>query len=130
MIDLTCIIDDDPIVLAVGKKLIFNHSYFSEVTTAQNGDVALNYIQGLIEHNDRLPGLILLDLNMPVMDGWEFLDKVQSIDKLQGVPIYIFTSSINPADIERSKLYSSVKGYISKPLTLTVLDNLAMQLAS
>lgn len=129
MIDITYIIDDDPIVLAMGQKLIKTHQAFSDVITAQNGEQAISLIREIQEKQQKQPKLILLDLNMPVMDGWEFLDCLKEYRDIVDIDIYIFTSSINPADIERSKTYANVKGYISKPLTMEVLDNLAQKIA-
>jgi CheY-like chemotaxis protein len=116
------IIDDDPIVLAIGKKLIDRHQDYDRVSTATNGEDALEKLKAI---GDRIfPSFILLDLNMPIMDGWEFLENVQNIDDLKNIPIYIFTSSINPVDQERSLTYKNVRGYISKPLTMRVLDEI------
>jgi CheY-like chemotaxis protein len=116
------IIDDDPIVLAIGKKLIDRHQDYDQVSTATNGEEALEKLKAI---GDRIfPSFILLDLNMPIMDGWEFLENVQNIDDLKNIPIYIFTSSINPVDQERSLTYKNVRGYISKPLTMRVLDEI------
>jgi CheY-like chemotaxis protein len=118
------IIDDDPIVLAIGKKLIDRHQDYDQVSTATNGEEALQVLKGIVNQN--LPSFILLDLNMPIMDGWEFLDNVQNIDHLKDIPIFIFTSSINPVDKQRSLNYANVRGYISKPLTMSVLDNIGL----
>jgi YesN/AraC family two-component response regulator len=61
------IIDDDPIVLAIGKKLIDRHQDYDQVSTATNGEEALQVLKGIVNQN--LPSFILLDLNMPIMDG-------------------------------------------------------------
>jgi CheY-like chemotaxis protein len=111
-------------VLAIGKKLIDRHQDYDQVSTATNGEEALQSLKGIIDQN--LPSFILLDLNMPIMDGWEFLDNVQNIEDLKNIPIFIFTSSINPVDKERSLSYANVRGYISKPLTMSVLDNIGL----
>ncbi len=61
--------------------------------------------------------MILLDLNMPQMDGWEFLDAFGTLPLAQEeVRVFILTSSIQPTDIEKSTQYKEVKGYFSKPL--------------
>lgn len=120
------IIDDDPIVLAIGKKLIDRHQDYDQVSTAINGEEALQELSTIDYHS--LPNLILLDLNMPIMDGWEFLENVQKVDELKNIPIFIFTSSINPVDKDRSLAFPNVKGYISKPLTMSVLDEINIDL--
>ena len=69
-----------------------------------------------------LPDAILLDLNMPVMDGWQFLDEFISLPITKEIHIFIMTSSIDPADIEMAGKYKVVKEYIMKPITTQKLD--------
>jgi len=69
-----------------------------------------------------LPDYIFLDLNMPEMNGWEFLDQYEKLDL--GVPIFVLSSSINSGDKERAIGYSAVEGYITKPLNTEILTNL------
>jgi len=71
-----------------------------------------------------IPEIIFLDINMPVMDGWEFLDKFTQIEnKLdKTITLYVVSSSINPVDIERAKNTNAVKDYLVKPVTLEDLE--------
>ena len=71
-----------------------------------------------------LPDAILLDLNMPVMDGWQFLDEFIHLPIKKEISIFIMTSSIDPADIEMAKKYDVIKDYIMKPITANKLDML------
>lgn len=64
----------------------------------------------------RVPDLILLDLNMPFMDGWDFLEAFKGLNMSTDVPIFLLTSSIRPDDQERARRYQTVRGYFTKPL--------------
>lgn len=70
---------------------------------------------------------MLLDLNMTIMDGWQFLDEFTKINTDKKIIIYIITSSIDPTDVERSKEYNNVNNYLVKPITLEILKELMFQ---
>ena len=79
MFDLILCVDDDPITLMLSKMVISRSLFAKEIVTAQNGEEALNYFDELRLNNlgteiNSYPRLIFLDLNMPIMGGWEFLD--------------------------------------------------------
>lgn len=127
MVEQSYIIDDDQIVLMLAGLLIDKHESFHLADTFRNGKEGLDNIKQLVANNQSLPDLILLDLNMPIMDGWEFLEELQLIPQAQDISIYIFTSSIDPHDRIRTKEFPNVKGYVSKPLTKEKLDDIASQ---
>jgi CheY-like chemotaxis protein len=129
-IDLIYIVEDDPIAVILAKRRIELHPQFGNCQVFANGEEAINYLQRVIAEADKLPNLILLDLNMPVMDGWQFLEKyVHQYPEIMA-PVYILTSSIHPQDIARAKSYPLVKGFISKPLTQEVMDNIFAELTN
>ena len=66
--------------------------------------------------------MILLDLNMPILDGWQFLDEFIHLPLKKEISIFIVTSSIDPSDIEMAKNYKMVKSYIMKPITAQKLE--------
>ena len=123
-----CIIDDDPIFVFGSKILLRNNSFASDYLVCQNGKEALDVITPLIESEEKLPEVIFLDLNMPIMDGWEFLDEFGKISREREIRIYILSSSVDSRDIERAKKYDMVNGFIAKPLTDVKIKELAQEI--
>lgn len=120
-------IDDDPIALLLSKLVISKSHFASEIITAINGQEAMNYLNkpDVIARAEE-PLIILLDLNMPVMDGWEFLE--QFSDKLLNIytktKIILLSSSIDPNDISKSQDFPIVLDFMPKPLTKEMLDDI------
>jgi CheY-like chemotaxis protein len=127
-IDIACIIDDDPIYVFGAKRTMELTKFCKSYLIFQNGEDALDKLSALILHDElnKLPDVILLDLNMPIMDGWEFLEEFTRIPCKKAVTIYIVSSSIDPADVERAKKYSSVSNYLIKPITMDSLKTLIL----
>ena len=128
-------VDDDPITLMLCKKVISKAEFSNEIDTALNGEKALHYLESIIEDKEKdentiFPELIFLDLNMPVMNGWEFLD-VFSTDKYSKVfldtKVIVLSSTIDPKDIEKSKSYPMVIDFLSKPITLEILKSIELK---
>ncbi len=113
------LVDDDPITNMINTKLITRDFNFT-VRAYTNAQESLNYLKAVSESTtEAIPDFIFLDINMPVMDGWEFLKEFQKFpfNVLEACKIFMLTSSIDLDDIEKAKGYSSVKDFISKPLT-------------
>ncbi|MFL9831007.1 response regulator [Flavobacterium sp. ST-87] len=131
MLDLILCVDDDPITLMLCKKVIAKASFSNTIITAKNGEEALEYFNSVLKKEEtKLPDLIFLDLNMPVMDGWEFLDSF-STDKYSEVnttKVIILSSTIDPEDLEKSKKYPMVIDFLSKPITTDMLTYLSSKL--
>ena len=125
-IGLACIIDDDNIYVNLIKRIIKAKHLCQNLLVFQNGKEALNYFEALLNNLDKqnIPEIIFLDLNMPVMDGWEFLDNFIKIKNRLGktITLYVVSSSINPIDRERAKSITSVKDYLVKPVTIEELE--------
>ena len=114
------LIDDDPIVNFIHSKVIQSQFPKSEVLVFNNGLTALEYIKG----HRQLSYLIFLDLNMPVMNGWDFLNAVAAEESELALQIHVLTSSIDPQDKIRAQQNKLVCSYRSKPLKAEDLNNL------
>lgn len=119
------LIDDDEIFVFVLRKLLQKCGRFEEVINISNGQDAIEKLQKQFAENKKLPDLIFLDLNMPVLDGWQFLDEAEKLPFRHLLEIHIISSSIDVREIEKSKEYSTVKSFVSKPVSLEWLNNLA-----
>ena len=114
---LIYLVEDDPITALVTEAFIKrSKSCQCKVAHYADGQQAFDQLSRALRDEARIPDLILLDLNMPFMDGWDFLDACAGLSAGPAVPVVILTSSIRPHDIERARRYENVKGYFSKPL--------------
>lgn len=118
-------VDDDPITLILFKKVVEKASFAKEIINAMNGEEAITFINS-ITSEDKKPQLIFLDLNMPIMGGWEFLDLFNDSNyyHLNNTKVIILTSTIDPEDIKKSKIYPNVIEFLSKPITVEMLNYL------
>lgn len=115
------IIDDDEIVLLVERKILQRGGVDHETITFKNGDAALEYIKGQ-EVEQKF--LILLDINMPVMNGWDFLRKMECLGRNDNIFVIMVTSSIDRYDKQVAREYKSVIGFIEKPITAKDCDQI------
>lgn len=113
------LVDDDHIFLMIMKRMIMQAEVVKSVETFENGLDILEYLKANQAKPEVLPEIILLDLNMPIMDGWQFLDAYREIQRelAQNIRIYILSSSNFEEDIRRAEEYSMVKEYLVKPLS-------------
>ena len=121
------LIDDDALVNFLNQEIIKDSHPDKKVRSFESATEALEVIKEMLNTSDsKLPQLILLDINMPVMDGWEFLDIFDQLpeNKTKDCKIIMHTSSIDPRDIEKAKKYKAVVDYMTKPLNLQSLSKI------
>lgn len=111
-----CIIEDDPNYLLLTQKMIEFTTIFDEILTFRNGKQAFEGLMDLKNEGIRLPDSILLDINMPIWDAWDFLDEFSKDCSYWSGEIYIITSSLDKIDEAKAAEYPIVKGYLRKPL--------------
>lgn len=120
------IVDDDDIFVFLTTKIIEQTNLVDLIKVFGNGLDAINFLKENKNNVDALPDIILLDLNMPIMNGWQFLEKYNKLNPTIGkkITIYICSSSISPDEITRAKTISEVSDYIIKPITKDKLIDL------
>ncbi|GAA4902617.1 response regulator [Mucilaginibacter defluvii] len=115
------LVDDDEINNFISIKLIKKALLNTSITACLNGKFAIDQLVELQQKDpESLPDYILLDINMPIMNGWDFLDEYNrlGIDPLKKTKIYIISSSVFSNDISKAKSYPLVNDFISKPLNV------------
>lgn len=120
-INTLCIIDDDRIFTLVAKKIVNLVGFSKNVQLFKNGREALDYFKEEDKNSSPFPEVIFLDLNMPLMGGFDFLKELQKLKGSENTKVFIFTSSIDPADQRKAKEFSVVKQFVEKPLTVDKL---------
>ena len=127
-LNLIFIVDDDPIHQQITQIMIDRQGISNSMRAFSDAQEVLDYLTGHQGDCSALPDVILLDLNMPVMDGWEFLDAYSTLSNTlcRKIQIYVLTSSIDENDRERVGSYSFVKGYLTKPLSRNTILQLGL----
>ncbi len=118
-IETVAIIDDDDIYQYMAKKTILSTKKIETISIFSDGQEAIDFFHENVDHDDLLPDLIFLDLNMPVIDGWQFLEQYKLLKPMinKKIVIYIVTSSLNPDDLITAKSITEVTDYIVKPIS-------------
>ncbi len=116
------LIDDNEIDNLINQKMVESASITDHIYIHTGARSAIEFLRNIekLEIADQvLPDVIFLDIDMPLMDGFQFLDEFEKLmaTTRKKCRIVMLTSSINPQDVNRSKKYSSVKLYLNKPLT-------------
>ena len=126
------IIDDDPLHHKITEVWLRKTGVFKNYRSYTNPVNALVDLMDAYYASKELPEVILLDLQMPELSGWSFLDVFNNIIALKGckTSVYIITSSIDPKDRERARMYSCVKGFYSKPHSPGIFDSILKEPAA
>jgi len=118
------VIDDDDINIFIIKKIVEKTGFAVNMVAKTNGQLAIDYLEEIAGDTEQFPHLILVDINMPVLNGWEFIEAYEKMNVRKAVDMYMLSSSVYENDIEKAKTYKVVKGFISKPLSIDRLVEL------
>lgn len=123
---ITCIIDDDEIYLFSVKKVIELNNFSGKIIAFRNGQEALEYFVNSQQDQAGLPDVILLDINMPVMNGWEFIEAFRKIRPSisKDIMLYVVSSSVDKSDVDKARSFTAVNDYLVKPITASQLKTI------
>lgn len=118
------LVDDNEIDNIINEKIIEANSFAEQILVFQTGQEALEYLESNQENADKLPEIVFLDINMPIMDGFQFLEDFEKFSEkvLEKCKIIMLSSSISPKDIDRAASSKYVKKYLNKPLNARYLE--------
>lgn len=108
------LVDDEDVFHWIVKKYVEKMDASCEFLSFYNGDEIYQY---LLSAPDIVPDILLLDLNMPVSSGWQFLENYVKTERTENIDIYIVSSSIDPQDKEKADQFTVVTDFISKPIS-------------
>ncbi len=116
---MICIIDDDDVYQYTATKAIEEESIAKKILVFSEGEQAIQFLIDNMGNDDEIPDIIFLDIVMPVMDGWEFMEEYIKLKPRIGkkITIYMVSSSVDVSDIERAKKIEEITDYIIKPIT-------------
>lgn len=125
-----CIVDDDDIYQFTMVKTMKSLNLTDKVMVFSDGEEALDFMLDNLHNDKELPDVIFLDIDMPIMDGFQFMEEYVKIKPKLGkkITIYMVSSSVDPVDIERAKKISEITDYIVKPITHDQLKHIVGEL--
>jgi CheY-like chemotaxis protein len=123
---IICIIDDDDVYQFTVTRTIEKHKLAKKILVFSDGEEAVQFLIDNISKNENLPDVIFLDINMPIMDGWQFLEEYVNLKPRIGkkITIYMVSSSIDSVDTDRAKKISDISDYIIKPIKPEMLKEI------
>ncbi len=125
-INTLCIVDDDSTFQFLTRTVIEESQLVERIKIFSNGKAAIDFLTSTHDQPEELPEIILLDLNMPILDGWGFLEEYLLPKPRIGkkILICIVSSSIDPEDVEKARTISEVTDCVLKPVTQEKFINL------
>ncbi|SHJ08391.1 response regulator [Aquimarina spongiae] len=124
-VNCVLLVDDDKATNFFNERVVTRHNGFDQVNTVQSGLAALEYLSAVEKDEATKPDLIFLDINMPAMNGWEFLVEFEKLDHsfTKGIKVILLSTSSNPDDVLASAKNHNVEDFINKPLSPDLLDS-------
>lgn len=120
------LVEDDEATNFISQMVIKKMDCADHVQVAWDGGEALDYLKACRNNGTGQPELILLDINMPGLNGWEFLDEYHKLDEQEKakVVVVMLTTSMNPDDHARARQHPDVSGFRNKPLTVGLMEDI------
>ncbi len=120
------VVDDDSVFQFTTSRMLKATKLTNNILQFSNGQMALDFLNHHAANPTKLPDIIFLDINMPVTDGWMFLDEFQKMKEKfsKKARIYMVSSSIDPRDLNRARSNPEVSDYVEKPVSLTKFSEL------
>lgn len=123
---IICFVDDDEIYKFTVNKMLEKKNLGKETITFGDGEEALEFLKENKNDKSKLPDIIFLDINMPIMDGFQFMDEYVKLkpELTKKIIIYMITSSIDPVDKNHAAKYEDITDFIVKPISSETLESL------
>jgi CheY-like chemotaxis protein len=120
------IIDDDEVDYMIYSRVIKLGKFAEVVNYASSGESALDYLKSISQNAEKWPSYIFVDINMPGIDGFKFIEEYTRhyLSAFPGTKVYMVSSSDDFRDIERANSLSAIKGFITKPLTVQIAQEI------
>lgn len=117
---IIALVDDDSIFQFTATRLLESSKLAQNILHFENGAEALTFLREKALQKELLPDYLFLDINMPFVDGWMFLEDFTTLKSslAKDISIYMVSSSIDPRDLNRAKSFSEVSDFIIKPISL------------
>lgn len=126
MLDNVLLVDDDSITNFIHTKILERAKAAKTVKAVLGAEEGLKYLSDCVQNKTTLPAVILLDINMPMMNGWEFVEAFNKLpeDVQKEIHIFFLTTSQDPVEIERARKLKPISGFLFKPLDLEGLKRI------
>ncbi len=126
---VVAVVDDDSVYQFTASRTLQATHLADQILQFQNGSEALSFLREACKASHAVPDIIFLDINMPITDGWGFLEEFNELKTHLGkdVKIYVVSSSIDPRDRNRARNYPDVADYMEKPISLSKFSEVLLQ---
>ena len=128
---IIALVDDDKVFQLTASRTIKAANLTDKILQFENGEEALQFLKVNATDSENLPDVIFLDINMPFVDGWMFLDDFAHLkgNLTKQIQIYMVSSSIDPRDIDRARRNANVREYVIKPVSREKFEELLSRAA-